>query len=161
MWVFATMTSSPREPTHVASYAGTLAAFATGVVGLTIAGRVRGRSLPVRYEPLDLVIGGLATYKFARLISKDAVTTPIRMPFTEFKENAGSAEVTEQPTDGHPKHTIGELLTCPFCLAPWISTGYVAGLSLSPQLARTWAAVFSIVGLSDTLQHLYARVRTE
>lgn len=155
------MTYSPREPAHVASYLGAMTAFAAGALGLAVAGRVTGRSLPERYDVTDLVIGGVATYKFARLISKDAVTTPIRMPFTEFKENAGSAEVNEEPRDGHPTHTIGELISCPFCLAPWISTGYVAALSLSPRLARTWAAVFSIVGTSDVLQQVYGRVRTD
>ncbi|HJR37505.1 MAG TPA: DUF1360 domain-containing protein [Nocardioidaceae bacterium] len=155
------MTDSPREPARVASYLGAMTAFATGALGLAVAGRVTGRSLPERYDVADLVIGGMATYKFARLISKDAVTTPIRAPFTEFKENAGSAEVNEEPRDGHAIHTIGELISCPFCLAPWISTGYVAALSLSPRLARTWAAVFSIVGTSDALQQVYGRVRTD
>jgi hypothetical protein len=155
------MTDSPREPAHVVGYLGTLSAFATGVTALAVGGRLTGRSLPERYDVTDLLLGGVATYKFARMVSKDAVTTPIRAPFTRFKENAGSAEVNEEPRQGHPVHTIGELLTCPFCLAPWIGTGYVAALTLSPGVARTWAAVFSIVGLSDTFQHLYARVRTD
>ncbi|HET6625093.1 MAG TPA: DUF1360 domain-containing protein [Nocardioidaceae bacterium] len=155
------MTYSPREPSHVASYLGALSAFAAGVVALTVGGRLSGRSLPDRYDPMDLVVGGVATYKFARLVSKDAVTTPLRVPFTEFKENAGSAEVNEEPREGHPTHTIGELISCPFCLAPWIGTGYVAGLVLAPRLARTWAAVFSIVGTSDALQQVYGRIRTD
>jgi hypothetical protein len=155
------MSYSPREPTHVASYLGAMTAFATGVVALVVGGRASGRALPERFEPADLVIGGIATHKFARLIAKDAVTTPLRMPFTEFEENAGSAEVNEVPKEGHPVHTIGELLSCPFCLAPWISTGYVAALALSPRLARTWAAVFAIVGTSDMLQQAYGRIRTD
>ena len=155
------MTTSPREPGQVAGYLGALSAFATGVVALTVGGKLSGRSLPDRYDALDLAVGGVATYKFARLVSKDSVTTPLRAPFTKFKENAGSAEVNEEPRDGHAVHTIGELLTCPFCLAPWIRTGYVAGLAISPRLARTWAAVFGVVGLSDALQQLYAQVRTD
>jgi hypothetical protein len=156
-----TMSDSPREPEHVAGYLGALSAFSAGVVTLAVVGKATGRSLPQRFEPVDLAIGGIATYKFARLVSKDAVTTPVRIPFTKFKENAGSAEVNEEPRKGEPTHTIGELLTCPFCLAPWISAGYVAGLALSPRMARTWAAVFSIVGASDLLQHAYARVRAD
>lgn len=155
------MTYSPREPTHVAGYLGLLTAFGTGVAALTVGGRLTGRSLPDGYDPVDLLIGGVATYKFARLVSKDAVTTPFRAPFTTFEENAGSGEVNEEPRKGHPVHTIGELVTCPFCLAPWISTGYVAGLVLCPRVARTWAAVCGIVGVSDMLQQVYGRVRTE
>lgn len=153
------MSDNPRD--RATSYLGTLAAFGTGVAGLAVGGRLTGREMPDSYRLLDLVIGGLATHKFTRLLSKDAVTTPLRMPFTEFKEAAGSAEVNEEPRSGHPEHAIGELITCPFCLAPWVSVGYVAGLALAPRWARTWAAVFSVVGASDFLQHAYAHVRTD
>jgi hypothetical protein len=156
------MEYGPREPSHVVGYLGAMSAFATGVAGLALIGRARGLALPDRYPVSDLVLGGLATHKFARLVAKEAVTTPIRMPFTRFKENAGSAEVNEEPRDVHPAvHTIGELLTCPFCLAPWIGAAYVAGLTLAPGLARTWAAVFSVVGISDSMQHVYAQLRTD
>jgi hypothetical protein len=153
------MTDNPRD--RASSYLATLAAFGTGVVGLVVGGRLSGQSLPDRYRLLDLALGGLATHKFTRLLSKDAVTTPLRMPFTEFEEPAGSAEVNEQPRSGHPEHAIGELISCPFCLAPWVSVGYVAGLALAPRWARTWAAVFSVVGASDFLQHAYAHVRAD
>jgi hypothetical protein len=70
--------------------------------------------------------------------------------------------VQESPKkDTTPQHTIGELITCPFCLAPWIATGYVATLTLAPRWARAWAAVFGIVGGADFLQHAYAHVRTD
>ena len=112
------------------------------------------------YAVLDLVVGGLATHKFARLVAKDGVTTPLRAPFTEFEGEIGSAEVAERPKDEHPLHTVGELLVCPFCLAPWVSAAYVAGLTLAPRATRAWGATFAIVGASDFLQHAYARVRT-
>jgi hypothetical protein len=56
---------------------------------------------------------------------------------------------------------VGELVTCPFCLAPWIATGYVATLTFAPRLARAWAAVFAMVGGADFLQHAYAAVRQD
>jgi hypothetical protein len=153
------MDDSPRN--RIAGYLGALAVFTAGTVGTAVVGKLRGHSLPESFDPLDLAIGGVATFKFARLVSKDAVTTPLRAPFTEYEGDAGAGELNEKPRPGHPQHTIGELVTCPFCLAPWIATGYVAGLSLSPRLARTWAAVFSVVAASDTLQFAYARIRTE
>jgi len=153
------MSENPRD--RVQSYVGALGAFTSGVVGLAVLGRLSGRELPERYDVLDIALGGLATHKFTRLLSKDAVTTPLRMPFTEWKENAGSAEVNEEPRPGHPEHAIGELITCPFCLAPWVGVGYVAGLALAPRWARTWAALFTIVGASDFLQHAYGHVRTD
>jgi Protein of unknown function (DUF1360) len=152
-----------NDNTHdrIPGYLGAMTAFGTSVALATLAGRAEGRSLPDRYRLSDIALGALATQKFTRLVTKDAITTPIRAPFTEFQEPIGSGEVQDKPKEGHPLHTVGELLTCPFCMAPWTATAYVAGLALMPRAARAWAAVFSIVGASDTLQHAYARVRTD
>jgi hypothetical protein len=145
----------------VVEYLSALGIFGVGLAATSIFGRATGRTLPDRYEAFDLVLGGFASQKFARLLSKDLVTTPLRAPFTEFEEMGGSGEVNERPRNQHPQHTVGEMLACPFCLAPWIATSYIAGLTLSPRLARTWAAVFSVVAASDALQHAYARIRTD
>ena len=85
----------------------------------------------------------------------------MRAPFTEYEGLAGPAELNESPKSGHGRHTLGELLTCPFCLAPWVATGYVSGLAFAPGVARSWAAVFALVATSDALQHVYARLQTE
>ncbi len=150
---------NPRQ--RLAGYTTALATFGATVAGSALLGRLSGKELPQRYGWGDLAIGVVATHKFARVITKDAVMSPLRAPFTEYQGPAGSAEVNESAKHEHPEHTIGELITCPFCLAPWIATAYVAGLSLTPRWARAWAATFSIVGGSDVLQHVYARVRTE
>lgn len=151
------------DDTHdrVAGYVLALTTFGASVLTALVAGRAADKELPERFDARDLVLGALATHKFARIISKDAVTTPIRAPFTEFEKPLGSGEVQDRPRPGNPQHAIGELLTCPFCLAPWIATAYVLGLSVAPRAARTWAAVFSVVGGADALQHAYARVRTD
>lgn len=142
-------------------YAGSLTAFAVATLALAVAGRSAGRGLPERYAVSDIAIGGLATHKFTRLLSKGSVTSPVRAPFTEFEEPAGSAELNEKARGGRVRHTIGELLTCPFCLGQWVGTGYIAGLAIAPRPARTWAAVFAVTGLSDALQQVYARLRDD
>ena len=157
------MLAMPDNPRHDSRALGYLSAM--GVLGSSFLGaaglhRLRGSQLPDAYGSHDLLLGALATHKFTRLLAKDSVTTPLRAPFTTYEGAAGSAEVNESPKDGH-LHTVGELLTCPFCLAPWVSSAYVLTLGLSPRVARAWAAVFSIVAASDFLQHGYARVRTE
>jgi hypothetical protein len=145
---------------HIPGYVGALATFGTTVLAAGATMLVRGDAPPESYRASDLVLGALATQKFTRVITKDAVTTPLRAPFTEFEKPIGSGEVQDRPLDGH-RHAVGELLTCPFCLAPWTATAYVAALALAPRAARAWAAVFAIVGGADALQHLYARVRTD
>jgi hypothetical protein len=155
------MADSPHDHERIAGYLSVMSVFGTAVTGAAVIARLRGRRLPVSYSLLDLGLGALATHKFARLVSKDGVTTPLRAPFTEFEENTGSGEVAESPRPEPARHVVGELLTCPFCMAPWIATAYVALLALSPSVARAWAAVFGIVAGSDFLQHAYAHVRTD
>jgi hypothetical protein len=146
---------------HIPGYLGALTVFGTSVVAAVTAGWAADKELPDGYGTRDLVLGAVATHKFTRIITKDAVTTPIRAPFTEFEKPLGSGEVQERPRPGPTRHALGELLTCPFCLAPWTATAYVAALALAPRAARAWAAVFAVVGGSDALQHLYARIRTD
>ncbi|HEY3527988.1 MAG TPA: DUF1360 domain-containing protein [Nocardioides sp.] len=152
---------TPRSPHRIAGYLGMLSLFGGALASAAAVGRSRGQHLPDDYGVQDLVLGALATHKFSRLVAKDGVTTPVRAPFTEFEENAGSAEVNESPKEGHLQHVPGEVLTCPFCLAPWVATSYVVCLTLSPRLARAWAATFAIVGGSDWLQHGYSRIRAD
>lgn len=142
-------------------YAGSLTAFAVGIVTLAAVGRATGKRLPERYDLSDIALGAVATHKFTRLLSKGSVTSPIRAPFTEFQEPAGSAELHETARGGRVRHTIGELLTCPFCLGQWVGTGYVATLALAPRQARAWAAVFAVTGISDQLHQVYARLRDD
>jgi hypothetical protein len=155
------MADSPHDKHRIIGYLGAMSVFGTGVAGSALLARLCGRSLPARYDMQDLVLGAVATHKFARLVAKDGVTTPLRAPFTAFEGEAGSAEVNESPREEPTRHAIGELLVCPFCLSPWIATVYVAGLTLAPSMARAWAAVFSMVGGADFLQQAYGRVRTD
>ncbi|WP_166390166.1 DUF1360 domain-containing protein [Nocardioides ochotonae] len=150
---------SPHEPQRQAGYAAAMTTYAGAATLAALVARRTGR-LPDHYAVGDLVLGALATHKFARIIAKEGVATPLRAPFTVFEGEAGAAEVDERPREGH-RHTIGELLLCPFCLGPWIGGAYVAGLALAPRAARAWAATFSIVGASDFLQHAYARLRDD
>lgn len=152
----------PDREVNLAGFAGSISVYGLVVAGLLAGLRASGRELPERYELADVLLGGVATHKFSRLVSKGSVTSPIRAPFTEFEGPAGSAEHNEQVRGHHGvRHTIGELLTCPFCLGVWTGTAYVAGLVVAPRLTRTWAAVFSVVGVSDALQHGYARLRRD
>ena len=104
---------------------------------------------------------GLATHKVARIVAKDAVTSPVRAPFTEFHGSAGEAELAEKVVGTGWRKAVGELLTCPFCLGVWVGTAYVAGLALAPRTTRAWAATFAVTGVSDFLQHAYARIRQD
>ena len=102
----------------------------------------------------DVVLLSIATHKLSRLLSKDAITSPLRAPFTRYDRPIGSGEVMEQVRDsGSPtRHAIGELLSCPFCLAVWVATGLTGGLVLAPRLTRLVATALTAVAASDFLQ---------
>ena len=148
----------PAGEVDLHGYSGSLLTYGLAVAAL--AGAVGGRRTPERYAVRDLVLGGIATHKFSRLLARGSVTSPVRAPFTEFEDAAGAAEHQEAARGEHGvRHTVGELITCPFCLAVWVGTSYVGALALAPRAARTWAAVFTVTAVSDFLQHGYARLR--
>ena len=151
----------PGGEVDLPGFAGSLATYAVALTAVVCVVGTTGRT-PDQYDVSDVLVGGLATHKFTRLLARGSVTCPVRAPFTEFAGSAGASEHDERARGSHGvRHTIGELLTCPFCLGVWVSTAYVAGLALAPRATRAWAATFAVTGISDFLQHAYARVRQD
>jgi hypothetical protein len=154
-------TYDPYGEVNLSGFVGSLASYGAALAALAAVSRSSGRS-PDHYALSDVLVGGLATHKFTRLLSKGSVTSPVRAPFTEFAGPGGSGEHDEQPRGDHGfRHTVGELLTCPFCLGVWVGTAYVAGLALAPRTTRAWAAAYAVTGISDFLQHAYSRLRED
>lgn len=140
----------------LAGYVGAMGAYGAFVGGLTALGRVLGARLPGRFGAGDTVLLGTATFKASRMLSKGAVTSPLRAPFTRYEEPAGATELNESvPGRGHLEHAAGELLSCPFCLNVWVGTGLAAGLVMAPRPTRLAATVLTAVGLADVLHLLY------
>ncbi|WP_432548319.1 DUF1360 domain-containing protein [Kineococcus sp. SYSU DK004] len=129
--------------------------FAGGVGGAALLARGLGREMPDRFSAQDLFLLTVATHKASRLISKDAVTAPFRAPFTRFVGPAGDGENMEEVRGSGLRHSVGELLTCPFCTSVWVATGLVAGGVLAPRLTRSVAAMLTAVFGSDLLHLAY------
>ncbi|NGM13628.1 DUF1360 domain-containing protein [Verrucosispora sioxanthis] len=149
---------APHEHRPLGGYLaamGTYAAVTGAIAGVV---RVTGRTVPERPSTSDVVLLAIATHKLSRLLSKDAVTSPLRAPFTRYDRPIGSGEVMEQVRDSgsSTRHAIGELLSCPFCLAVWVATGLTGGLVLAPRLTRLVATALTAVAASDFLQMGYA-----
>lgn len=147
---------SPNESRPLKGYSLAMTVYGAlvGLFGLVVV--KRDKRLPQRIEPYDLALIGVATHKASRLIAKDAVTTPLRAPFTRYEEPAGAGEVNEEVREkGGVKHAVGEMISCPFCLAMWIATGLVAGIVAKPKPTRLAASALSAVAISDALQFGY------
>jgi hypothetical protein len=108
----------------------------------------------------DLVTVTLGTHKLSRTLAKDAVTSPLRAPFTRYAGTGGPAEVNEEVRNQSSlRHSLGELLTCPFCLGMWVATGFTVGLIFAPRLTRLIAGTFTALAGADFLQLAYARAQ--
>jgi hypothetical protein len=126
--------------------------------GLTTAMAAVARALritPPKPSPMDTVLLSVATHKLSRLLSKDAVTSPLRAPFTRYEESAGEGELMESVRGKGVRHAAGELITCPFCLAVWVATGLTAGMVFAPRLTRLVCTTLTAVAVSDGLQLVY------
>jgi hypothetical protein len=123
--------------------------------------RASGRDLPERIPVGDGLLLTVATFRLARRLAKDPGTAPIRAPFTQFQGPSGHAEISEEVREhGGVKHAVGELLTCPFCLAQWVGTGFVFGYVAAPKATRLAALTMTMVAGSDVLQFVYDAIQT-
>jgi hypothetical protein len=116
---------------------------------------VTGARLPQRFGLGDTALLCVATHKASRILAKDAITSPLRAPFTRYEGSAGEAELNESVRAKGPGHALGELLTCPFCLAVWVATGLSAGFVMAPRATRLLTTVLAAVSASDVLQLAY------
>ena len=92
--------------------------------------------------------------------SKDAVTSPIRAPFTELQEKESPKSVQETPRGEGLQKSIGELLTCHFCLGLWVASFFTYGLVLAPRVTRLAATVLTILTISDHLHQTYKALQS-
>jgi Protein of unknown function (DUF1360) len=149
---------APHEHRPLDGYLVTMGAFGALAASLAAAAKLTNRPVPDRPAAADVVLVSIATHKLSRLLAKDSVTSPLRAPFTRYAEPGGSAEVNEEVRDqgSSIRHSIGELVSCPFCLAVWVATGLTGGLVLAPRLTRLAATALTATAASDFLQMAYS-----
>src|SRR6476661_10188051 len=148
------------EERPLAGDLGAMSVYVGLVSAAAAAVRASGRELPERVPLGDAVLLTVATFRLARRLAKDPVTAPIRAPFTTFEGPSGHAEVAEEVREhGGVKHAMGELLTCPFCLAQWVGTAFVFGYATAPKATRLAALTMTMVAGSDVLQFAYDAIQ--
>jgi hypothetical protein len=140
-------------------YATVMAVFSAAVATAAGVAKLTGKRLPEHPAASDLALLAVSTHKLSRLITKDAITSPLRAPVTQFESAAGEAELTESPRGHGVRHTLGELLTCPFCTAVWVASGLGAGLVFAPRLTRFGMGVASAIAGADFLHLAYAAAK--
>ena len=108
--------------------------------------------LPERFRVTDVGAIALSSYKLSRLITKEDVTAFVRAPVTE------DPDATQPKREGMAR-VIGELLTCPYCIGLWITSGLAYGHVLFPRETRFFTAIFGSYAVSDFLNAAFVRLR--
>ncbi|TQM32031.1 DUF1360 domain-containing protein [Nocardia bhagyanarayanae] len=138
-------------------YLATLVIYAITVVAVAVLGRLTHRKLPEAMCVQDLVTTAFAAHKLSRTVTKDAVVAPLRAPFTRPAGDGGPGEVMERPkADDGVAHSIGQLLTCPFCFDVWVVTGFTVGHVFAPRTTRMIGESLAVLAGADFLHLAYA-----
>ena len=142
------MEPSDASPPY-AAYATILTTFLGGLA-LTgvLAHRLRRR--PPEQTVFDLAVLGLATFKAARTIARDEVTSVLREPFVE-GSTADREDVRPVQTGGM-RQAVGELVTCSRCVGTWVGAGIAALEVLAPRFGRLLSWTLAAGGVNDWLQ---------
>lgn len=143
-----------RPASELRGFVGVMAVYATGVSAALLAMKKLGR-LPQGYGAGDLALLTLATHKLSRTISRDSVTSPLRAPFAHLEGAGGPGEVQEKVAASGVGKSVGELVTCPFCLDQWVATGFLTGLAFAPRVTRFVASIFAVRAGADLIHFGY------
>lgn len=141
---------SDRPP--FGAYALLMAAFGGGLVAAGVLARALDRD-PYEHTTLDLAALALATFKTARTLSNDEVTSFLREPFVEGRAHEGGEDPRET---GGMRQAIGELVTCSRCIGTWVAAGLGATQIVAPRFGRLITWTLGAAGLNDFLQAGFA-----
>jgi Protein of unknown function (DUF1360) len=146
-----------ETPAPHGAYAAIMGSFVGGLAGAGLLARALGRDAK-DHTPLDLAILGLATFKAARTISRDQVTSFIREPFVEEEAHEGGEEPVHT---GDMRQAIGELVTCSRCIGTWVAGGLTATQVIAPRFGRMLTWTLAAAGSNDFLQAGFAALTSK
>ncbi|MGW5736656.1 MULTISPECIES: DUF1360 domain-containing protein [Streptomyces] len=144
-----------RGNVPLGGYAALMATFTAAAGGIVALARRRGVALPERVPPWDVALLGIATFKTARLLTKDKATSFLRAPFTRRVEDTTAGETMDEPRGSGLRLAVGDLVSCPFCTSAWTATGLMGAYVLVPRGARVVGAGFAAMTVADWLQYAW------
>ena len=146
------MATATEQPPYTA-YATIMGTFA-GMLGTAgFLARALGRN-PTCQTSLDLVVLSAASFKGARTLARDEVTSFLRDPFVRGQAHSGE---NEEPVEtGDWEQAIGELVTCSRCAGTWVAAGLVTTQILAPRFGRVLTWSLAAAGINDFLQAGFA-----
>lgn len=142
------------DPRPLEGYALLLSVYGAAAAGIAVVAR-RRRLIPTLPGAAEFACSALAIQYISRVLTKDSITSVVRSPMVAFEKPTGEGEVSEQVVGTGIRHALGELVTCPFCVAQWTATGLVAGRLFAPRLTNGVVSVAALASTSDYLQLAY------
>jgi len=145
----AVVTERSQDRRQYHAYAAITGVYAGGLALAGAAARLLGRD-PRDQTWLDLATLSAASFKAARTIVRDDVTSFIREPF-----------VQGDPRDDEPEHPVqtggleqalGELVLCSRCVGTWAAAGLATTQVLAPRFGRLLTWTLAGAAVNDFLQ---------
>jgi hypothetical protein len=147
-----------RRPPYEA-YAAIMGAFAGGLAAAGALAHLLDRD-PQCQTALDLTVLSAASFKAARTLARDEVTSFIREPFVRGHAHGAGRSADwgdEEPVQtGDLRQAIGELVTCSRCVGTWAAAGLTVTQVLAPRFGRLLTWSLAAAGINDFLQAGFA-----
>jgi uncharacterized protein DUF1360 len=134
------------------AYAAIIGTFVGGLTAAGVLARALGRD-PACQTGLDLVVLSAASFKAARTLAHDEVTSFLRDPFVRGDAHEGDEDPL--PT-GDYRQAIGELVTCSRCGGTWAAAALASSQILAPRFGRLLTWSLAAAGINDWLQAGFA-----
>ncbi|MEW2288703.1 DUF1360 domain-containing protein [Streptomyces sp. NPDC047841] len=136
-------------------YAVLASVFLAGTGAFALLARRRGVRLPQQVPPWDVALLGAAAYKTSRVLAKDKITSFLRAPFTRRADEGEASEVMDEPRGDGLRRAVGDLVSCPFCVAAWTTGALVCSYAAAPRLTRLVCGGFGALTVADWLQYAW------
>jgi len=134
------------------AYAAIMGVFVGGLGLAGLAARALDRN-PACQSTLDFVVLSAASFKAARTLARDEVTSFLREPFVKGDAHEGDEDPVES---GDYRQAIGELVTCSRCVGTWTAALLASSQVLAPRFGRLLTWSLAAAGVNDWLQAGFA-----
>lgn len=152
MTAVTTPPARPAPSPPYEAYAAITGIFVGGLGVAALAARLLDRN-PACQTPLDFATLSVASFKAARTLARDEVTSFLRDPFVKGEAHGGDEEPVES---GDLRQAIGELVTCSRCGGTWAAATLATSQILTPRFGRLLTWSLAAAGMNDWLQAGFA-----
>jgi hypothetical protein len=146
------VTESRASRPPYAAYAAITGVFVGGLGAAGYAANALDRN-PACQTALDFAVLAAASFKAARTLARDEVTSFLREPFVKGEAHEGGEDPVES---GDFRQAIGELVTCSRCGGTWAAAALASTQILAPRFGRLLTWSLAAAGVNDWLQAGFA-----